>query len=111
MEEEDEDEKEDKDEDDGKYPQTICLEEIINTFADDADTNVDDESSVLPEQGQEMCEYGPRPKPPAPAPQQQTQEPSLRPRTLETHSLSGLGFLGLCDAAKTLRSGAGSARS
>jgi hypothetical protein len=109
VEEEDEDEEEDKDEDDGKEPRTIGLGGMVNTSADDADTMVDDEPTVLPEQGQEMREHTPRAQPPAPAPRPQTPEPSPRPRTPETHTLSGLEFLGLvtpqtpCPAALTLR--------
>ena len=109
VEEEDEDEEEDKDEDDGKEPRTIGQGEMVNTSADDADTMVDDEPTVLPEQGQEMREHTPRPQPPAPAPRPQTPEPSPRPRTPETHTLSGLQFLGLVTpqkprpAAPTLR--------
>ena len=38
---------------------------MLNISADDVDTMVDDESTVLPEQGQEMREHTPRPQPPA----------------------------------------------
>jgi len=67
---------------------------MVNTSADDADTMVDDEPTVLPEQGQEMREHTPRPQPPAPDPRPQTPEPSPRPPTPETHTLSGLEYLG-----------------
>jgi hypothetical protein len=90
VEEEDEDEEEDKDENDGKEPRTIGQGEMVNTSPDDADTMVDDELTVLPEQGQEMREHTPRPQPPAPAPWPHTPEPSPQPRTPETHTLSGL---------------------
>jgi len=110
-EEEDEDEEEDKDEDDGKEPRTIGQGEIVNTSADDANTMVDDEPTVLPEQGQDMCQHTPRPQPPAPAPRPQTLEPSPRPGTLETPTLSGLEFLGIVTPQKTSLSGANSARS
>jgi hypothetical protein len=109
VEEENEDEEEDKDENNGKEPRTIGQGEMVNTLADDADTMVDDEPTVLPEQGQEMREHTPQPQPPAPAPQPQTPEPSPQPRTPETHTLSGLQFLGLVTpqtprpAAPTLR--------
>jgi len=110
VEEEDEDEEEeDKDEDDGKEPRTIGQGEMVTTSADDADTMVDDELTVLREQRQQMREHTPRPQPPAPAPRPQTPEPSPRPRTQETHTLSGLEFLGLVTpqkprpAAPTLR--------
>jgi hypothetical protein len=72
VEEEDEDEEEDKDVDDGKEPRTIGQGEMVNTSGDDADTMVDDEPTVLPEQrrdmgqGQEMREHTPWPQPPAP---------------------------------------------
>jgi hypothetical protein len=113
--EEKEDEEEDMDDDDGKEPRTIGQGEMVNTLADDADTMVDDEPTVLPEQcqeieqGQEMREHTPRSQPPAPAPRPQTPEPHPRPRTPETHTLSGLEFLGLVTpqkprpAAPTLR--------
>jgi hypothetical protein len=109
VEEEDENEEEDIDEDDDNEPRTFGLGETVKTSADDADTMVDDEPTVLPEQGQEMREHTPRPQPPAPAPRPQTLEPSSRPRTPETHTLSGLEFLGLVTpqkprpAAPTLR--------
>ena len=67
---------------------------MVNPPADNADTIVDDQPTVLPEQGQEMREHTPRPQPPAPAPRLQTPEPRPRPRTPETHTLSGLEFLG-----------------
>jgi hypothetical protein len=113
--EEKEDEEENKDEDDGKEPQTIGQGEMVNTSADNADTMVDDEPTVLPEQcqemeqGQEMHEYTLRPQPPAPALRPQTLEPPPRLGTPETHTLSGLEFLGLVTprkprpAARTLR--------
>jgi len=70
---------------------------------------VDNEPTALPEQGQEMCEYTPRPQPPVPAPRPHTPEPPSRPRTPETPTISGLEFIGLvtaqkpCPAAPTLR--------
>jgi hypothetical protein len=111
VEEEDEDEEEDKDddEDDGKEPRTIGQGEMVNTSVHNAHTMLDDEPTVLHEQGQEMREHTPRPQPPAPAPRPQTAEPSPRPRTPETLTLSGLVFLGLVPpqkprpAAPTLR--------
>jgi len=69
---EDEDGEEDKDEDDGKEPQTIGQGEMVNTSADDADTMVDDEPSLLPKQGQVMQEHTPRPQLLAPASRPQT---------------------------------------
>jgi len=103
------DEDEEEDEDNGKEPRTIGQGEMVNTSADNIDTMVDDGPTVLPEQGQEMCEHTPRPQPLAPAPRPQTPEPPPRPRTPETHTLSGLEFLGLVTpqnprpAAPTLR--------
>jgi len=76
VEEEDEDEEEDKNEDDVKEPRTIGQGEMVNTSADDADTMVDHEPTMLPEQGQEMREHALRPQALAPAPWPQTPEPS-----------------------------------
>jgi hypothetical protein len=69
VEEEDEDEEEDKDGDYGNEPRTIGQGEIVNTSADDFDSMGDDQTMVLPEQGQEICEHTPRLQPPACAPQ------------------------------------------
>jgi len=94
-----EDEEEDKDEDDGKEPRAIGQGETVNTSADDADTIVDDEPTVLPEQGQEieqgqgMREDTRRPQHPAPAPRPETPDPPPRPRTPQTHTLCGLELL------------------
>ena len=62
MEEEevDEEEDEDADEDNGKEPRMIGQGEMVHTLADDADTMVDDQPTVLPEQGQEMREHTPQ---------------------------------------------------
>jgi hypothetical protein len=106
---EDEEEEEDKDEDDGKEPPTIGQGQMVNTSADDADTMVDDEPTVRPEQDQEMREHTPQPQSPASARWPQTPEPTPRPRTPETHILSGLEFSKLVTpqnprpAAPTLR--------
>jgi len=103
------DEDEEEDENNGKEPRTIGQGEMVNTSADDVDTMVDNEPTVLPEQGQEMRGHTPRPQPLAPAPRPQTPEPPPRPRTPETHTLTGLEFLGLVTpqeprpAAPTLR--------
>lgn len=43
--------------DDGKEPQTISQEEMVHTSADDIDTMVANQPSVLPEQRQEMREH------------------------------------------------------
>jgi hypothetical protein len=107
--EEDEDEKKDKDKDDGKEPQTIGQGEMVNKSADEADTMVDNEPTVLPEPSQGMCQHNPRPQPLAPAPRPETTEPPPQPQTPETHSLSGLKFMGLvtppkpCSAVAILR--------
>jgi hypothetical protein len=100
VEEEVKDEEEDEDEDDGKELWTIGQGERVNTSADDADTMVADEPTVLPEQGQEMRKNNLRPQPPAPAPRPQTPEASPQPRTPQTHTLSGLWFLGLVTPQK-----------
>jgi hypothetical protein len=47
---------------------------MVNTSGDDADTIVDDQPTVLPEQGQAVRKHTPRHQPPAPAPQPQTLE-------------------------------------
>jgi hypothetical protein len=68
--------------------------EMVNTLSDDLDTMVDDEPTMLSEQGQEIREHTPRRLHPAPAPRGLTLEPAPPPRTPETHTLSGLDFLG-----------------
>ena len=50
--EQEEDEEEEEDEDDGKEPWTIGQGEMVNTSADDVDPMVDDQPTMLPEQGQ-----------------------------------------------------------
>ena len=94
------DEDEEEDEDNGKEPRTIGQGKMVNTSADDADTMVDNEPTVLPEQGQVMRENTPWPQPLAPASRPQTPEPPPRPRTPENHTLSGLEFLGLVTPQK-----------
>jgi len=114
-EEEDQDEKEDENEDDGKEPRTIGQGEMVNTSAEDVDTMVDNQPIALPEQAQELHPYTQRPQPPAPSPRPQTPEPHPPLQTLESHTVGGLGFLGLltpqkpCPAVLTL-GGAGAAR-
>jgi hypothetical protein len=61
VEEEDEQEEEEKDEDDGKEPRTIGQGEMVHTSADDANTMVDNEPTVLPQQGQEIRKLTPWP--------------------------------------------------
>jgi hypothetical protein len=90
----------DEDEDNGKEPRTIEQGEMVNTSADDADTMVDDQPTVLPEQRQEMHLHSPWPQPPAPAPRPHTPEPRPQPRTPETHTLSGLECLGFITPRK-----------
>jgi hypothetical protein len=63
-EEMDEDEEEDEDEDNGKEPRMIGQGEMVNPEADDADTMVDNQPTMLPEQGQEMGEHTPQPQTP-----------------------------------------------
>jgi hypothetical protein len=89
------DENEKEDEDNGKEPRMIGQGEMVNTLADDADTKVDDEPTVQPEQGQEMSKHTQWPRPRAPTPRPQTLEPPPRPQTPESHTVSGLEFLGL----------------
>jgi len=92
-EEEDEDEEQDEDEDDGKEPRMIGQGEMVNTSADNVYTMVDNQPSMLHEQGQEMSDHTPRPQPPAPAPRLRTPEPCPPSQTVETHPLGGLEFL------------------
>jgi hypothetical protein len=99
-EEVDQDEEEEKDEDDGKEPRTIGQGEMVNTSTDDADTRVDDQPIVLPEQWQEMREHTPRPQPLAPARRPQTPDPRPRPRTPESHPLNRLEHLGMLTKEK-----------
>jgi len=73
---------------------------MVNTSADDVDTMVDDQPTVLPEQGQQMREHTPQPQPPAPAQRAQTLEPCPQLRTQATHPLSGLEFLALVTPQK-----------
>jgi len=94
-EQEDEDEEDDQEEDDGKEPRTLGQGKMVNTSADDVDTMVDGQPIVLPEPGQEMREHTPQQHPPAPTQRPQTPELCPRPRTLDTHPLSGLEYLGL----------------
>ena len=100
---EDEEEDEDEDEANGKESRTIGQGEMVNTLADDAVTLVYDQPTVLPEQGQEMGEHTSRLQPPAPAQRPPTTEPCPQPRTPETHTLSGLKFLGLVSPRRPRR--------
>jgi hypothetical protein len=65
----------DEDEDNGKEPRTIGQGEMVNTSADDADTMVDDQPTVLPEQCEEMRENTPRTQPLASSARPHTPEP------------------------------------
>jgi hypothetical protein len=75
VEEEDEDEEEDNDDNDGKKPRKIGHGEMVNISADDADTMLDVELSVLPEQGQQTPKHSPRPQPLALSARPQTPQP------------------------------------
>jgi hypothetical protein len=86
---------EDEDVDNGKEPRTIGHGEMLNSSADDADTMVDCQPTMLSNQGQEMCKHTPRQQPLAPAPLPHTPEPHPRPQTPKTNTLSGPEFLGL----------------
>jgi hypothetical protein len=87
-------EDEEEDDDNGKEPRTIGLGEMVNTSADYADNMVDNEPTVLPEQGQERREPTPRPQPLAPALRLPTPEPPLQPQTHDTYTLGAREFLG-----------------
>ena len=71
----DEPDEEEKEEDDGKEPWTIGEREMVNTSADYVDTIEDDQPIILPEQGEEMCEYTPPIHPLAPTPWRTTLDP------------------------------------
>jgi len=75
---------------------------MVKTSANDVDTMVDDQPFVLPQQGQEICEYSPTQRHLSPAPLPQT--PELRPqhRTPETYPLSGLDDVWLVMPLKPL---------
>ena len=81
VEDEEEEEAENENEDDGKEPHTISQGEMVYSSADNLDTMIDDQTSVLPEHVQEMREHTPRPQYPAPAPRPQTPEPRPLPWT------------------------------
>jgi len=98
-------EEDNKHDDDGKEPRMIGQGEIVNTSVDDSDTMVDNEPTVLPEQGQKMREHTPWPQPQAPDPRPWNLEPTPRPSTPETHALRGLEFLGLVTPQKPLPAG------
>jgi hypothetical protein len=86
------DEDEERDVDNDKESPTIGQGEMVNTSGDDADTMVDNETTVLQEQGQKMRKYTPRPQPLASAQWPDTPVPPPRVCTRETHSLTGLEF-------------------
>jgi hypothetical protein len=65
----DEDDWKDEDKDNGKEPRMIGQGEMVNSSADDADTMVDDQLTVLPEQGQGMRKNTPWPQTLEPCPQ------------------------------------------
>jgi hypothetical protein len=73
---------------------------MVNTSADNADTMLDNQPTVLLEQCQDIREHTRRPQPLSPAPRRGTPEPRPRPRTPETHTLSRLEFLVLVTPQK-----------
>ena len=111
VEDEMEEEVVDEDEDNSKAPRAIAQGEMVNTSADNADIMVDDQPTVLPEQGQVIHEHTPRPQPWVPAPM------NINPAASPTTTNSGdsypqsAGLFGACDATKTSPSGANSGRS
>jgi archaellum component FlaD/FlaE len=84
MVDEDEEEDENENENNGKEPQTIGQREMVNSSADDADTMVDDQPTLLCVQRQEMREHTPWPRFQAPAPRIQIREPCPRPPSSTT---------------------------
>jgi hypothetical protein len=91
----DEAEEEDEDEDNSKECRTIGQGEMVNTLADDANTMVVFQPTILPEQGQGLREHTPWPQPLMPAPGSQPPALCPRPRTAETQTCSGLDVLEL----------------
>jgi hypothetical protein len=69
------DEDEEEDDGNGKEPWTIGQGDMVNTSDNDADTMVDHQPTVLPEQGNKVRENTPRPHPLAPATRPPTTEP------------------------------------
>jgi hypothetical protein len=94
------DEDEQEDEDNGKEPRIIGHSEMVNTSADDADTIVDDEPTVLPEHGQEIREHTLGTQSLRPAPPPQTPEAPTQSRHPVAQTLGGLGFVGLVTPEK-----------
>jgi len=72
---------------------------------------VDDEPTVLPDQGQGMCKHTPWPQAPGPAPQPQSPEPPPTTTNSGDSYPQWAGVFGACDATKTSPSGANSVRS
>jgi hypothetical protein len=94
---EDGDQHKDEDEDDGKESRMIGQRVMVNPSAEKSDTMIADSPPRLPEQRQEMCNHTLRPQPWAPAPRLETPQPPPRPHTPETHTLTGLQFLGVVE--------------
>jgi len=66
--EEDVDKEKDVNEDDGKEPQTIGQEEMVNSSAHNVDTTSDHQAIMIRKQGKEMCEQTSWSEPLLPAP-------------------------------------------
>jgi len=94
-EDDDENKEEDEDEDNGIEPWPIGQGEMVNTSAANVDTMVEDQPSLVPEQGQVMREHTPWPELPAPALWPHNLGPCRWPWFPETHPLSRLECLGL----------------
>jgi hypothetical protein len=101
----------DEDEDNGKEPRTIGQEEMVNTSADDADSIVHTQPTVLPEQSKEMCGQTPWRQPPASA--RWTTIPGASPTTTNSGDLYSqwAGVFGGCDGTEISPSGSNCARS
>jgi hypothetical protein len=68
---------------------------MVNTSANNVDTIVDDQPTLLLVQGPEMCKCIPQPQSPTPAQRPPIPNPPARQHTPNTHSLSGPKFFRL----------------
>jgi len=73
---------------------------MVNTSADVINIMVDDEPTVLPEQGQKIPEHTLQPQPLVPAQRAQTPETRPWPRNPQTHALGALQHWGLVTPQK-----------
>ena len=93
-EEEEEDEEWENNELDSEERRTIGQGEIVTKSADDTDSMVDNQPSMLPEEGQEMSKHTRWPQPPAPVDRAQIPSCFSPLRTLGNHPVRGLEHFG-----------------